>query len=207
MAKAKKSTKKSAKKATQKTVKKVVKKIVRAAKPKGPVERVGVIKLGENPATIIGNDVVVGQTAPEFSVQANDWSLLQGLASTAGKVRILAAVPSLNTAICDKETRTFNERAAALGDDITILVISSDLPIAQKTWCSGAGIDKVRTLSDHLDMDFGVKYGTYIKERRWHRRAVFVVDRDGKLVYVAYMPQLGLEPNYDEVLAAAKAAL
>ena len=107
----------------------------------------------------------------------------------------------------DKETRTFNERAAALGDDITILVISSDLPIAQKAWCSGAGIDKVRTLSDHLDMDFGVKYGTYIKERRWHRRAVFVVDRDGKLVYVAYMPQLGLEPNYDEVLAAAKAAL
>ncbi|MBI4630372.1 MAG: redoxin domain-containing protein, partial [Chloroflexi bacterium] len=140
MAKAKKSTKK----ATKKTVKKVVKRVVRAAKPK-IVERVGVIKLGENPATIIGNDVVVGQTAPEFSAQAIDWSLLPGLASTAGKVRILAAVPSLNTAVCDKETRTFNERAAALGDDIAILVISSDLPIAQKIWCGGAGIDKVQT--------------------------------------------------------------
>jgi thiol peroxidase len=203
MAKAKKSAQKTAKK----TVKKVVKKIVRVAKPKGPVERVGVIKLGENPATIIGNDVGVGQTAPEFSAQANNWSLVQGLASTAGKVRILAAVPSLNTAVCDKETRTFNERAAALSEDIAILVISSDLPIAQKIWCGGAGIDKVQTLSDHLDMDFGVKYGTYIKERRWHRRAVFVVDRNDKLIYVAYMPQLGIEPNYDEVLAAAKAAL
>jgi len=202
MAKAKKSTKKT----TQKTVKRVVKKVVRVAKPK-LVERVGVIKLGENPATVIGNDVVVGQTAPEFLAQANDWSLVQGLASTAGKVRILAAVPSLNTAVCDKETRTFNERAAVLGEDIAILVISADLPVAQKNWCSGAGIDKLRTLSDHLDMDFGIKYGTYIKERRWHRRAVFVVDRNGKLVYVAYMPVLGVEPNYDEVLAAAKAAL
>lgn len=201
MAKAKKSTKK----ATKKTVKKVVKKVVRVAK--GPVERTGIFKLGENSVTIIGNDVVVGQTAPEFSAQANDWSLVQGLASTAGKVCILAAAPSLSTAVCDKETRTFNERAATLGDDIAILVISSDLPITQKNWCSGAGIDKVRTLSDHLDMDFGIKYGTYIKERRWHRRAVFVVDRDGKLVYVAYMPVLGVEPNYDEVLAAAKAAL
>jgi len=94
-----------------------------------------------------------------------------------------------------------------LGEDIAILVISADLPVAQKNWCSGAGIDKLRTLSDHLDMDFGIKYGTYIKERRWHRRAVFVVDRNGKLVYVAYMPVLGVEPNYDEVLAAAKAAL
>lgn len=202
MAKAKKSTKK----ATKKAVKTVVKKVVRVAKPKF-IERTGIFKLGETPVTIIGNDVVVGQTAPEFSAQANDWSLVQGLASTAGKVRILAAAPSLSTAVCDKETRTFNERAATLGDDITILVISSDLPITQKNWCSGAGIDKVRTLSDHLDMDFGIKYGTYIKERRWHRRAVFVVDRDGKLVYVAYMPVLGVEPNYDEVLAAAKAAL
>jgi thiol peroxidase len=199
MAKAKRSTKKSAKK----TVKKVVKK-VRAVK--GPVERTGIFKLGENPATIVGNDVVVGQTAPEFSAQANDWSKVK-LSDFAGKVVVLAAVPSLSTSVCDKETRTFNERAAQLGDEIRVVVVSTDLPPTQKLWCGSAGVDRVMTVSDHDDTNFGIKYGVLIKERRYHRRAVFVVDRNGKLVYVAYMPVLGVEPNYDEVLAAAKAAL
>ena len=104
--------KKSAKKTTKKTVKKVVKKVVRTAK--GPVERTGIFKLGENPVTIIGNDVAVGQTAPDFWAHANDWSKVT-LSSFAGKVVVLAAVPSLSTATCDKETRTFNERAAQLG--------------------------------------------------------------------------------------------
>ena len=200
MAKAKKSTKK----ATKKTVKKVVKKTLRLVK--GPVERGGIFKLGENPATIVGNDVVVGQTAPDFWAQANDWSKVK-LSDFADKVVVIAAVPSLSTSVCDKETRTFNERAAQLGDEIRVIVVSTDLPPTQKQWCGNAGVDRVLTVSDHDDTNFGIKYGTLIKERRYHRRAVFVVDRNGKLVYVAYMPVLGVEPNYDEVLAAAKAAL
>ncbi len=170
-------------------------------------ERVGVIELAGKPATVVGDDVVVGQAAPEFTAQANDWSTVQGLASTAGKVRIIAAVPSLSTGVCDKETRTFNERAAELGEGVRVLTISTDLPPTQKSWCAGAGVSRAQTLSDHMDMDFGIKYGTYLKERRWHRRAVFVVDKNDKITYVAYMPVISVEPNYDEVLAAAKAAL
>ncbi len=210
MATTKKTAKKAAKKVTKKSAKPAKKKVApraRSAKPKGPPERLGVLELAGKPATVIGNDIVVGQTAPEFTAQANDWSALQGLASTAGKVRVLAAVASLSTSVCDKETRTFNERAAELGEDIRVMVISADLPPTQKLWCGNAGVDRVQTVSDHADLSFGVKYGTYIKERRYHRRAVFVVDRNDKVTYVAYMPQLGVEPNYDEVLAAAKAAL
>lgn len=192
----------------KKVVKKVVnKKVVRTAKPKGPTERLGLIEVGGKPATVLGDDVKVGQKAPEFNVQANDWSPVSGLAATAGKVRILAAMPSLSTGTCDKETRTFNERAAELGDDIQVLVITTDLPPTQKVWCAAAGVERVSTYSDHMDFDFGIKYGTAIKERRWHRRAVFVVDKNDTITYAAYMPALGVEPNYDEVLAAAKSAI
>jgi thiol peroxidase len=168
------------------------------------VERPGAFELAGKPVTMMGEEVSVGQAAPEFAVQANDWSIVQGLASTAGKVRILAAVPSLSTSVCDKETRTFNERASELGEDVRVLVISADLPPTQKNWCAAAGVARVQTVSDHQEMDFGNKYGTHIKERRWHRRAVFVVGPDDKVAYAAYMPTLGQEPNYDEVLAAAK---
>lgn len=171
------------------------------------VERPGAFELAGKPATVIGEDITVGQAAPEFAVQANDWSTVQGLASTAGKVRILAAVPSLSTGVCDKETRTFNERASELGEGVRVLVISADLPPMQKNWCAAAGVERVQTVSDHLDMDFGNKYGTHLKERRWHRRAVFVVGPDDTVAYAAYMPALGVEPNYDEVLAAAKKLL
>ena len=179
----------------------------RAIKIAGPTERVGLVEVGGKPATVVGDDVVPGQLAPEFHAQANDWSGIDGLAATQGKVRILASVPSLSTETCDRETRTFNQRAAELSDEVLVLVISTDLPPTQKMWCGNAGVDRVQTISDHMDMDFGLKYGTYIKERRWHRRAVFVVDKNDKITYVAYMPALGVEPNYDEVLAAARAAL
>jgi thiol peroxidase len=170
-------------------------------------ERTGLLKFAGQDVTIIGDDLAVGAQAPEFTVHANDWAVVRGLTSTAGKVRIIAAVPSLNTAVCDRETRRFNLEAAALGQDIAMLVVSMDLPWAQKTWCGAAGIDKVVTLSDHKDASFGLQYGVLIKEQRILRRAVFVVDRSDKLVYVAYMAALGEEPDYQAVLAAAKAAL
>jgi thiol peroxidase len=170
-------------------------------------ERTGLIQFKGQPATVIGPDLRVGDPAPEFSVQNLDWTTVRGLADTAGKVRIIAAVPSLDTDVCDRETRRFNQEAAALSKEIAILVVSMDLPFAQKRWCGAAGVDQVVVLSDHMTADFGTKYGCLIKEGRVLRRAVFVVDRSGRVRYAAYMPALGEEPKYGEVLEMAKAAL
>lgn len=171
------------------------------------MERNDFYKLGDKFVTIVGNDIEVGQAAPEVSLQANDWSMVDMLGSTAGKVRILAAIPSISTGVCDTETRRFNEAAAELSDDIVIITVSTDLPFTQKSWCAAAGVEQVLLLSDHQQAEFAEKYGTLIKERRINRRAVFVVDREGKVVYADYMPQLGDQPDYDAVLAAAKGAL
>jgi thiol peroxidase len=170
-------------------------------------ERTGLIQLAGKDATIIGDDIQVGQIAPDFNVHALDWSVVRGLADTNGKVRIIAAVPSLSTDTCDRETRRFNQEAASLGEDIVIEVISTDLPYTQKSWCGAAGVDRVMVLSDHMNAEFGEKYGCLIKERRIFRRSVFVIDRQDKVTYVAYMPALGVEPDYEEVLGAARAAL
>ncbi len=170
-------------------------------------KRKGLIQLGGQDVTIVGDDIKVGQKAPDFSVLKTDWTLTEGLKETDGKVRIIAAVPSLDTSVCDRETRRFNEEAASLSKDIAILVISADLPFAQKRWCGAAGVNQVVTLSDSLKADFGEKYGCLIEERRILRRAVFVANRQGLVTYADYMPVLGDEPKYDEVLAAAKEAL
>jgi thiol peroxidase len=170
-------------------------------------ERTGLIKVGGRDATVIGDDIQVGQTAPDFNAHATDWTVVRGLSDTRGKVRILTPLPSLDTEVCDRETRRFNQEAAGLGEEIVILVISTDLPYAQKRWCGAAGVDRVKTLSDHMAAEFGEKYGCLIKERRTLRRAVFVVDRNDKVVYAAYMPALGDEPDYEAVLTAARAAL
>jgi thiol peroxidase len=172
-----------------------------------PVERHGLIELAGKPATVIGEDVRVGQLAPDFTAQANDWSEVSVIAATTGKVRILTALPSLSTDVCDRETRRFNQEAAALGDDVLAIAVSADLPPTQRNWCAAAGVDRVVTYSDHMRVEFGLKYGCWIKERRWLRRAVFVLDRDDTITYAAYMPGIGVEPNYAEVLQAAKAAL
>ncbi len=171
------------------------------------MERPGLIKFAGKEQTVVGADVQVGQKAPEFIVQKNDWSLVKALQETRGKVRIIASVPSLDTPVCDRETHRFNSEAASLGQDIAILVVSMDLPVAQKRWCGAAGVDRVTTCSDVVKADFGRKYGTLMKEVRILRRAVFVVDRKGVLTYAAYMPTNGDEPEYAAVLAAARAAL
>lgn len=171
------------------------------------MERKGIFKFAGNDVTIVGPDLKVGQTAPEFTVQAQDWSVVKGLESTQGKVRIIGSLPSLNTSVCDRETRRFNQEAADLGENIAIMVVSMDLPFTLKNWCAAAGIDKVLTLSDHQTGEFGEKYGVLIKEQRILRRAIFVVDAHDQVVYAAYMPALGDEPVYAEVIQAAKEAL
>jgi thiol peroxidase len=170
-------------------------------------EQYGIIKFAGKEQTVVGDEIVVGQKAPDFTIQKTDWSISKGLKETRQKVRIIAAVPSLDTPVCDRETRRFNEEAAGLGKDIAIIVISMDLPVAQKRWCGAAGVDQVLTFSDVLKADFGKKYATLMKEVRLLRRSVFVVDKKGVVTYAAYMAINGDEPNYGEVLAAAKMAL
>ncbi len=169
--------------------------------------RSDVFKLGDNFATLLGDEVQVGDMAPEFTAVIPGWIRVNPLQESKGKVIVLSAVPSLDTEVCDRETRRFNEEAAQLSDDIVIYTISTDFPMAQKRWCGAAGVDKVKVVSDVVDAEFGLKYGVLIKERRYLRRSVFIVGRDGRLTYVNYLPTLGQEPDYDEVIRAAKEAL
>jgi thiol peroxidase len=170
-------------------------------------ERKGIIKYSGMEQTVVGEDIQVGQKAPNFTIQKNDWTISKGLKETRRKVRIILSVPSLDTGVCDRETRRFNEEAAKLSKGIAVLVVSMDLPAAQKRWCGAAGVENVITVSDTIKADFGKKYGTLMKEVRLLRRAVFIVNKKGIVTYVAYMPANGDEPNYEEVLEAARAAL
>jgi len=171
------------------------------------MERKGIVQFHGNDVTVVGADIQVGQMAPEFTAQTADWEEMKALESTKGKVRIIGSMLSFSTSVCDRETRRFNQEAAALGQDVAILMLTMHLPFTLKSWCAAAGVDQVITLSDHLTGEFGQKYGTLIKELRFLRRAIFVVDRDGKVVYAAYMPVVGDEPDYTQVLEAAKKAL
>ncbi len=171
------------------------------------IERKGILTFQDKDVTIVGEDLKVGEKAPDFLVHTMDWKSFRGIADTQGKVRIIGSLPSLNTSVCDRETRRFNEAASALGQDVVIEMVSMDLPFTLKNWCAAAGVEQVVTLSDHLSAEFGEKYGVLIKELRILRRAIFVVDRNDILIYVAYMPALGDEPDYEAVLDHAKAAL
>ena len=156
-----------------------------------------------NPLTLIGNEVKVGDEAPDFAVVGNDLSAVR-FSSYRGNVCILISVPSLDTPVCDVETRRFNEEAARLGSDVAVLVISMDLPFAQKRWCGAAGVTAVQTLSDHRDADFGRAYGVLIKELRLLARTVFVVDREGVVRYVQIVEEVANEPDYAAVLEAVR---
>jgi len=169
--------------------------------------RTDVFKLGDKFATLLGDEVKVGDMAPEFTSVVPGWGTVSPLQESKGKVIILSAVPSLDTDTCDRETRRFNQEAAQLSDDIVIYTISTDFPMAQKRWCAAAGVDKVKAVSDVVEAEFGLKYGVLLKERRYLRRSVFIVGRDGRLTYVNYLPTNSQEPDYDEVIKAAKEAL
>jgi thiol peroxidase len=166
-------------------------------------ERKGLVTFMGNPLTLVGTSLKVGQKAPDFNVLGNDLNPVS-LSSYKGKVCILSSVPSLDTPVCDLETRRFNQEAATLGPDVAVLTLSMDLPFAQKRWCGAAGVDKVTTLSDHRDASFGSAYGTLIKELRLLARCVFVVDRDGVIRYIQLVKEIAQEPDYAAVLDAVK---
>ena len=169
-------------------------------------ERNGAVTMRGNPLTLVGNELGVGDPAPDIDVLDNDLTPVK-LSNYKGKICIVSTVPSLDTPTCDMETRRFNQEAADLGDDMIILTISTDLPFAQKRWCGAAGVDKVDTLSDHRDAAFGEAYGVLIKELRLLARAVFVVDKEGIIRYVQLVKEIADEPDYDAVIAAAKELL
>jgi thiol peroxidase len=167
-------------------------------------ERTGLVTLKGNPLTLLGNEVKVGQAAPDATLVANDLSEVKLSSLLKGKRTIIAAVPSLDTPVCDTETRRFNKEAASLGEDVSILVISMDLPFAQKRWCGAAGIDKLKTLSDHRDASFGNAYGVLVKNVRILARSIFVIDENGKVAYTQIVKEVATEPDYDAALQALK---
>lgn len=170
------------------------------------MERKGDVTFQGNPLTAIGAKLAVGDKAPDFALLSNDLSPVR-LSDTAGKVRLLISVPSLDTPVCDVETREFNKKLAGLGDGVVGYTISADLPFAQARWCGAAGIDRIQTLSDHRDMSFGDAYGVHIKELRLEQRAVFVVDGAGVLRYAEYVGEITNYPDYDAALDAVKRLL
>jgi thiol peroxidase len=166
-------------------------------------ERTGIVTMKGNPLTLVGNQVKVGYAAPDFVVIDNNLAPVR-FSSYRGKTCIISSVPSLDTPVCDTETRKFNGEASRLGPQISMLTISMDLPFAQKRWCGAAGVEKVQTLSDHRDASFGTAYGVLIKELRLLARAVFLVDQKGILRYVQLVKEVTTEPDYQAIWDALK---
>jgi thiol peroxidase len=169
-------------------------------------ERAGLVTQRGVPVVLVGAPVAVGDTAPDFTVVANDMSERK-LSYWRGTVVILSTIPSVDTPVCDRETRTFNERVAELGDGAVCLTVSRDLPFAQKRWCGANGIERVVTLSDHRHLEVGARYGVAIQSTGLLARAVFVIDADGVVRHQEIVPELATEPDYEAALAAARAAL
>jgi thioredoxin-dependent peroxiredoxin len=168
------------------------------------MERPGATTMKGNPLTLIGPELQVGDHAPDFSVVDGTLSAVN-LEKTGHNVRIISVVPSLDTPVCDLQTKRFNEEAAQM-PGVDIVTISMDLPFAQKRWCGAFGVDRIKMLSDHRSGSFGEAYGTLIKDLRIESRAIFVLDKDNLIRHVEYVKEVADHPNYDAALAAAKAA-
>ncbi|WP_337101520.1 thiol peroxidase [Paenibacillus sp. YIM B09110] len=169
-------------------------------------ERTGVATFKSNPITLIGPELKVGDKAPDFSINKN---LVENasLADYAGKVKLISVVPSIDTGVCDAQTRRFNVEAASLGENVAILTVSVDLPFAQSRWCGASGVDKVVLLSDYKAHSFGEAYGVYIKELGLDMRSIFVIDANDTIQYVEYLPEMTEHPNYEQAISAVKALL
>ncbi|MHA6250836.1 thiol peroxidase [Oceanobacillus sp. CAU 1775] len=162
------------------------------------------ITFGQEPVTLLGTEVKVGDTAPNFTVLSNDLKEVT-LEDYKGKVKLIAAVPSIDTGVCSDETLRFNQEADSL-PNTQVLTISMDLPFAQRRWCAANGVKNLDTLSDHRDASFGESYGALIKENRLLARSIFVVDADDKVVYVEYVSEATDHPDYEKALEAARKA-
>lgn len=166
-------------------------------------ERKGGVTFKGNPLTLVGPELKAGDTAPDFQLLDDALQAVK-LSDSKGKVRLISVVPSLDTPVCDQQTRKFNEEAGKLPANVVVYTVSVDLPFAQKRFCSTAGIAKIKVLSDHKDVSFGTNYGTLIKELRLDTRAIFVIGADDKIKYVEYVKEMTNHPNYEAALDALK---
>lgn len=166
-------------------------------------ERTGAATFKGNPITLVGPEIKVGDKAPDFTLNK---SLVEtvSLKDYAGKIKLISVVPSIDTGVCDAQTRRFNEAAGSLSDHVVILTVSVDLPFAQARWCGAAGIDKVVMLSDYKEHSFGESYGVYIKEFGLNQRSIFVIDADDNVQYVQYLSEMTEHPNYEQAINAAQ---
>ncbi|MDX9918073.1 MAG: thiol peroxidase [Gudongella sp.] len=165
-------------------------------------KRKGIVSMGDNPMTLLGSEIKPGDKAPDFTVLKDDLSPYS-LKDAGNKKKIISVVPSLDTGVCELQTIRFNDEAAKL-DDVLVLTISVDLPFAQKRFCSEHDIDKVLTLSDYRDLDFGLKYGFVMEELRLLARGIVVLDEDNVVRYVQYVNQVTEHPDYDKALEAVR---
>ncbi len=170
--------------------------------------RSGAVTFKGAPLTLAGNEVKVGSPAPDFTLHYYEGGIKElKLADLKGKATIISVVPSLDTPVCQIQTKTFNTQLGDLGDKVNALTVSLDLPFAQNRFCGAEGIKNLRNGSDYQDRNFGVSYGTLIEELKILSRAVFVLDKNGKVVYAQYVPEVASEPDYEPALAALKAAV
>jgi len=165
----------------------------------------GKVTFKGNPVTLVGNEIKVGDKAPDFTVLGADLNPVK-LSDFDGKVKVIAVYPSIDTGVCQAQNRRFNAEASNLGDAV-ILSVSCDLPFAQKRFCAAEGLDKVITLSDHKEVDFGTKYGFLIRELRLLARGTVVIDQKGFVKFVEYVPEIGNEPDYDDALSVIRGIL
>lgn len=170
------------------------------------MERAGAVTFQGNPLTLIGNELKVGDVAPDFTLLDGAMQPVK-LSDFKGKAVLISVVPSLDTPICELQTMRFNKEADALPETAAVLTVSMDLPFAQARFCSTHGVAKVKTLSDYLTADFGRSYGVLIKELRLLARSIFVIGKDGKIAYAQLVKEVKEHPDYDMALAAVKAAL
>lgn len=169
-------------------------------------ERTGAAAFKGNPITLIGPELKVGDQAPDFLINK---SLVESvsLKDFAGKVKLISVIPSIDTGVCDAQTRRFNVEASTLGENVAVLTVSVDTPFAQSRWCGAAGVDQVVMLSDFKSHNFGEAYGVYIKEFGLDMRSIFVIDANDTIQYVEYLTEMTEHPNYDQAVAAVKALL
>ena len=170
-------------------------------------ERAAAVTLKGNPFTVIGTPLKAGDKTPNFVVAKSIVDNVTSEQLLAGKLTILSAVPSLDTGVCDAQTRKFNEEANKMGGNVQAVTVSVDLPFAQARWCGASGLENVITVSDHKECSFGTAYGCLVKELRILQRSVFVIDADGVVRYAEYVPEIGQHPDYEKALAAVKALL
>jgi len=166
-------------------------------------ERKGAATFKGNPITLVGPELKAGDAAPDFKLN-KDLLNEVSLSDYAGKVKLISVVPSIDTGVCDAQTRRFNEEAAKLGDNVAVLTVSVDLPFAQARWCGAAGIDQVVLLSDYKAKSFGQAYGVLIQELQLDMRSIFVIDADDKIQYVEYLGEMTEHPNYEAAIEAVK---